>query len=368
MMKTVTGILTMVAALAAVVGLPLVGPFLRGDQLSMYTEFPPLTRYVEHAGFSWTAFILLGVFLAITAGPLLLQGLVVRGGIMNRNPPAGRFPWWGYAGLLLVLAAWVLAWTRFDWFASLQKHTFAPLWIAYIIIINALTLRRTGTCMLTGRPLQFAALFVLSGVFWWYFEYLNRFVQNWYYVNVAGFTPFEYFLFATIPFCTVLPAVLGTFEYLRSFEGFGRGWDDGAFLNLEHPRRVAAVTLIFLGGGLAAIGIWPDYLFPLLWISPLAVMTSLRAMAGRRTIFYELRLGRWRTVCLLALSALICGGFWEMWNYYSYARWVYAVPFVQAFHIFEMPLLGYAGYLPFGLECAVIAEFAGWHAHREERP
>jgi len=55
-----------------------------------------------------------------------------------------------------------------------------------------------------------------------------------------------------------------------------------------------------------------------------------------------------------ALAAFICGCFWEMWNYYSLAKWVYSVSFVHSFQIFEMPILGYAGYLPFGLECAVI--------------
>ena len=40
-----------------------------------------------------------------------------------------------------------------------------------------------------------------------------------------------------------------------------------------------------------------------------------------------------------------------MWNFWSLPKWHYSVPLVQAFHIFEMPVLGYAGYLPFGLEC-----------------
>jgi hypothetical protein len=31
---------------------------------------------------------------------------------------------------------------------------------------------------------------------------------------------------------------------------------------------------------------------------------------------------------------------------------------VDRFRIFEMPLLGYAGYLPFGIECAAIAALA----------
>jgi hypothetical protein len=39
-----------------------------------------------------------------------------------------------------------------------------------------------------------------------------------------------------------------------------------------------------------------------------------------------------------------------MWNFYSYPKWVYRVPFVNFWHIFEMPLLGYLGYLPFALE------------------
>jgi hypothetical protein len=43
-----------------------------------------------------------------------------------------------------------------------------------------------------------------------------------------------------------------------------------------------------------------------------------------------------------------------MWNYFSLARWTYTIPFVQRFHLFEMPIVGYGGYLPFGLECLAV--------------
>jgi hypothetical protein len=66
--------------------------------------------------------------------------------------------------------------------------------------------------------------------------------------------------------------------------------------------------------------------------------------------------GNWRLIISSATAALFCGLFWEMWNYYSLARWEYSIPFVDRFKIFEMPILGYAGYLPFGLECAVIGQ------------
>ena len=76
--------------------------------------------------------------------------------------------------------------------------------------------------------------------------------------------------------------------------------------------------------------------------------------------------GDWRPVVSAALAALICGFFWEMWNYYSLARWTYSVPLVQRFPVFEMPLLGYAGYLPFGLECVVAGELL-WPGKRPRK-
>jgi hypothetical protein len=39
-----------------------------------------------------------------------------------------------------------------------------------------------------------------------------------------------------------------------------------------------------------------------------------------------------------------------MWNYYSDPKWIYKIPFVDYAYIFEMPALGYLGYLPFALE------------------
>jgi hypothetical protein len=45
-----------------------------------------------------------------------------------------------------------------------------------------------------------------------------------------------------------------------------------------------------------------------------------------------------------------------MWNHYSYPKWVYCIPYVRRFQIFEMPLLGYLWYLPFGLQCYVVAD------------
>jgi hypothetical protein len=108
--------------------------------------------------------------------------------------------------------------------------------------------------------------------------------------------------------------------------------------------------------GLAGIGVWPNYLFPLLWVSPLTIIISLQTLMGETTIIDQMATGDWRWAFSSVLAALICGGFWEMWNFYSLAKWEYSIPFVHRFEIFEMPVLGYAGYLPFGLECAVVGD------------
>ncbi len=338
-------------------GLPPLGVLLSGKDPAPYLAFPPVTRLVIQPRFSWLVFLSLAP-LPIAAAALFAAWL--------RLPPAGAdppfqktkrpFPWWGRLGVILLAAAWVMAWTRFAWFARWQSFTFSPLWTAYIIVINALTFQRTGRCLLTSRPGLLIALFPFSASFWWYFEYLNRFVQNWHYVGAAAMSPMEYFLLATPPFATVLPAVSSTTEWLETFPTLGRERKGPLTPAPRRPRLAAWLALLLAAAGLTGIGVRPQYLFPLLWLSPLAIILALEALSGEETVFAKARAGDWRPVLLPAAAGLLCGLLWEMWNYFSFARWEYTVPFVQRFQVFEMPILGYAGYLPFGLFCSVVSE------------
>jgi len=345
---------------AMLLGLPLIGALVAGLPVARYFEFPPLTRYVQHAPFSWKAFC---IFVLLIAAGLLVP--VLRGVHSYRKyhrsaaaAPPHPFPWWGWLGAVTGIIAWILAWTRLVWVSGWQPHTFSPLWFSYILVVNALCRRRTGRSLLTDRPGFFLLLFPASAAFWWFFEYLNRFVQNWYYVG-AQFSPWAYFWYATLPFSTVLPAVLSTRQYL-----LGAGWINQAFartepLKLPHPVPVAAGILGLSAVGLAGLGVRPNELFAFLWVAPLLIIIGLQTLMRERHIFSQMAAGDWRGAVAAALAAIICGGFWEMWNYFSLAKWEYSIPLVHRFQIFEMPLLGYAGYLPFGLECAVIGDMLG---------
>jgi len=357
------------ASLALVVGLPLLGVLLAGEPIWRYLEFPPRTKYVEHEPFSWTAFIALTLLIVLLLAPILFRIVVSNHGVFRKRftPHASRFtlPWWGWLGIGWTGLWWVLAWSRFPWMASLQEHTFTPLWIGYIVVVNACTFGRIGRCMMVHRPRYFLLLFPLSAAFWWIFEYLNRFVQNWYYVGVAELASFEYFIRATIPFSTVLPAVIGTAELLTLFSSPAARTNLGAAQSEDPSKSVSWVLLVVSCLGLLGIGRWPNYLFPLVWVGPLLVIVSLESLAGRQTVLSSLAQGDWRSLWVPALAALICGFFWELWNWKSLAHWEYALPFVHRSQLFEMPLLGYAGYLPFGLECVVVSnlclsrQFAG---------
>ncbi|MBT8339914.1 MAG: hypothetical protein HKP58_19970 [Desulfatitalea sp.] len=337
------------------VGLPLIGIYLSGTQVAPFLKFPPLTRYVQHAPFSWPYFAfyaLLDAVLLFFSVYLLRQrpGTLRPPAVVSRRP----LPRWGWSGLFCMLGGWFLAWTRFGWFSAWQAHTFCLPWIGYIILVNALCVKRRNTSLMTDAPCRFAVLILVSTLFWWVFEYLNRFVQNWYYVGVDELGPLAYTAFASLAFATVLPAVLSTYRVLLTFSIFGSNRVRTLKIKIPWPRATAGVILAGAAAGLALIGVYPDIFFSLLWISPLLIISALQALSGRETIFSSLRCGDWRHLICAALAALICGFFWELWNIGSLARWKYSLPYVERYHLFAMPIIGYGGYLPFGLACLAI--------------
>jgi hypothetical protein len=342
------GILTVM-----LLGLPLAGVTLTGLPVGQYLEFPPETRYVTHAPFSWVSFTCYGLLILAVVVFLLVRGVRASRQVKRTWSKVSSLPWWGWLGIVAGVIVWTLAWTRFPWFSRFQPYTFTPLWLCYIVVINALVYRRDGQCMMLDRPGFFLLLFPMSAAFWWFFEYQNRFVQNWYYIG-AHFSSWEYFWHATISFSTVLPAVLGTREWISRCSWLEEGFHGLPFFEITHPKTVAWAVLLASGAGLGGIGVWPNYLFQLLWVSPLLIIVSLQSLMGEPHMFQDMAQGDWRVIVSSGLAALFCGWFWEMWNYYSLAKWEYAVPFVNQYHLFEMPILGYAGYLPFGLECTVI--------------
>ena len=333
--------------------LPLLGAISAGVPIAPLLAFPPTTVATTVPDFAGDVALVLGVAIAAVLAPFVSRWLSA-----GRAPvaPVHAFPLWGWAGVVLLAASWFIAWTRLPALAEVQRYSFTPLWLGYIVTLNALSYRRSGRCLLRDRPAYLALLFPLSAVFWWYFEYLNRFVRNWHYEGVDSMSAAQYVLEASVPFATVLPAVLSTTEWLGTFARGQRAFGDWHRLPWVGKRIASGLAFALGGAGLVAIGRWPALTYPLVWVAPFLVLYALQGLPRHRPLAAALTRGDWRPVVLPALAALICGFFWELWNYGSLARWVYTVPYVTGLRVFEMPLLGYAGYLPFGLACAAVAD------------
>jgi hypothetical protein len=265
--------------------------------------------------------------------------------------PAPAWPLQGWFGLGLLAVCWPLNWMLPG---MRTAYLFFPLWLGYVLVVDALVERRTSSSLWTRSRRDFVLLFVASSPVWWIFEVLNKSTENWEYLGSNTFTAFQYYLLSTLSFSTVMPAVFETAELVRSFrwvESFSSG-----------PRIQPTPGLnagIFLGGiaMFALTLLWPTYCYPFVWTSLLLILEPINRWMGRPNFLEYLRDGNWRPIISLSLGALICGFFWEMWNYYSWPKWVYHTPGAQFLHVFEMPLLGYLGYIPFALELFALKNF-----------
>ncbi len=270
---------------------------------------------------------------------------------MDVTRPLLRFGAQVWAGLLLLAVCWPLNWLLPG---DRTAYLFFPLWLGYVLAVDALVFLRTGTSLWTRSRKDFALLFVASAPVWWLFEVINWRTGNWEYLGTSAFTPLEYYALCTLCFSTVMPAVFETAELVRTFRWVA-ALPAGARVP-DTPRT--GRRLGFMGAGMLALTLlWPAFFYPFVWISLALMFESVNRRLGRRHALEWLKRGDWRPVLALSLGALICGFFWEMWNYWSWPKWVYHTPGAQFCHVFEMPLLGYGGYVPFALELYGLRNF-----------
>ena len=257
----------------------------------------------------------------------------------------------GVIGLSLVAVFWHLNWTL----PGLRTHWgFFPLWLGYCLTIDAWTFHRAKTSLWKRGRLAYLGLFLVSAPTWWLFEFINWRTGNWVYEGRDAFSGAEYFLWASLSFSTVIPAVFGTAEWIGTFR-WVREFPSARQIEIGTRARAGLIV-----GGMAMLVlslVWPGYFFPLVWLSLFFTVDPLNDILGHRSLLRAVREGDWRPIVALGLGCLICGFFWEMWNFLSYPKWTYRIPFFDFMRLFEMPILGYGGYVPFSLELFALYHF-----------
>ncbi len=254
--------------------------------------------------------------------------------------------------LALALAGWAVGlWGIVRGERIILEYLYFFAWYPYLICLDGVLGRLTGDTWLFSRPRQFLRMLFWSVTIWLVFEAFNLFLKNWGYVGVVPFGWVRWCGYA-LAFATVLPGVLLTAQILEALGAFkvvkGRTWELGSW----QPLSLLIGTAMLVAPLLA-----PRYAFPLVWGAFFFLLDPFCDLWGGESLIRRFAQGERREHLCLLLAGLICGLWWEAWNWFAVTKWVYTLPVLNYWKVFEMPLPGYLGFPPFALECAVMYNF-----------
>jgi hypothetical protein len=259
---------------------------------------------------------------------------------------------YGWFGLLLLLLSGYCLLQRIEPFTS-WFYCFA--WWSYILLADNLLLKLRGKSLLHDRRREFWGMLPISVFLWLLFEAYNFVIRNWMY-NVAPPQIWVRWPGYAVAFATVLPGIFITSDLLEPLFGGSTKYTASECEPLASaPLTRSSYGFILLGLGMSVAPlVWPQYFFPAVWIGPIFLLDPLLEKAGIRNLSLSIAAGDRRRVWSLMLGGFGCGLIWEFFNFWAGSKWIYSVPFLGEFKIFEMPVLGFLGFPPFALECWIL--------------
>ncbi|MFZ5447486.1 MAG: hypothetical protein ACOZFS_02460 [Thermodesulfobacteriota bacterium] len=254
--------------------------------------------------------------------------------------------------IFLALAGWTVGlWGILSGREAILQYLYFFAWYPYIVFLDGLLFRLRGESWLLGRPRDFLKMWFWSTTVWLVFEAFNLVLKNWGYVAVVPVWWIRWGGYA-LAFATVLPGVLLTAEVLDALGTFknvkGRPFRLGSW---QPPALMAGTAMLVLPL------VWPTYAFPLIWGAAFFLLDPFCELLGGPSLIARFAAGERQQHLNLLVAGLICGVWWESWNWFAVTKWVYTLPVLNCFKVFEMPLPGYLGFAPFALECAVMYNF-----------
>ncbi len=357
-------------------------------------------QMVKQLGYSWAITLSAGLLLITTCMTFTLIDVHHRGGlVVGGDTTADQLN---------------LPQNRYEQITRIAAMNITPLcWVGYLLLFDGLlTLQgrwqgRPRISSLRTRPNRFIVAWLTSIPVWCYFDWLNfYFLDAWryhflppafwqrligYFIAFAAISP-GMFMAAQLyqhlgarhvqvnrtqrasriawGLILVPPVVIAVWVFLLQLQ------DEG---HLGTIRSLIGTSLLLLGPGIAclirrqsrpatafAIGaglvIWTHLARdPLgcmtLWVGLIYLLDPINAKLGLPSLIRDWESGRYgRTISLFAGGAT-CGLLWELWNYWAITKWTYNLSFLgqfEQYRYFEMPWIGFLGFLPFAAECWVM--------------
>lgn len=289
----------------------------------------------------------------------------------------------------------------------------AVCWVGYLLLADGLLVllaRRRGRpdiASIRARPNRFLVAWLTSIPVWCVFDFVNfHLMHAWTYHGLPEQRLLR-FVGYVIAFAAISPGMFLTAQWL-SHAGLRRWRTPGAprgnriaawglivgVITLLVGITAAVMTLgvkpwpteviclsaaVMLLPGLVVAGVWrcpylSSFTFGLcltawsigiadpignmlLWVGLIYLLDPINHRLGGPSILADWLAGRWGRTAALMAGGAVCGLLWELWNYWALSKWTYDLPFLgswQQVRYFEMPLAGFAGFLPFAVECWVM--------------
>ncbi|MFH1842306.1 MAG: hypothetical protein ABIF77_03795 [bacterium] len=260
------------------------------------------------------------------------------------------FPLYGWLGLAIIAAGESLLLAGNHW----AGVYFTPLqWSGLILCLDGFLKWRRGYSPLSDQTGEFALLLLLSIGSWYIFEAYNLLLKNWTYIGLPDSCALRYLGYFW-SFATITPGLLLMYAVLDELIPGGKSPPPLCRMKPRVFWLLVGIGAVCLVVPLLAPSTWMS---PLVWIGFMLFMDPINSRLGERSIIAEFLSGHRRAFWLLFLAGLVCGLLWELWNYWAIGKWRYDVPYWGHLKLFEMPVLGFLGFLPFTIECYAIYIF-----------
>jgi len=359
----------LIVSLASLFALPYIGAYLKyGGNFPADMFVYPATAPLHKASFNVYVF---GAIALCFIGAVLLYVYPKLFGFKKVEPHVRPFaekkglPSWFWIGGIVWIVSVILLWSKRAIFDADFKILDIFIWWGFSIMIDGIVYARSGGNSLIGRrPKELVGIATASVTGWMIFEYFNFFVNyNWYYPNGDQLPSYEFLVYSMVASTAVFPISFELYGLFNTFKGFSTKYSDGIKISL--PKWVGTALMLVCFAGMFLTPFFPNDLFFIVWVAPLIILSVLLGRFGIWTPFTQVKKGDWSPLLLLALSWVAAGFCVECWNYFSGTHidgvlqtentlyWAYSVPYVNVLHVFEMPLLGFLGYLPYGVYCGI---------------
>ena len=363
-------VLRFLMALGAMFALPYIGAYIHnGDGFPKLLFRYPARIPLHKLGYNpYVFWIIAVIFLAVILLYIFPQ-------IFGFKKPAPapvekknkvKLPIWFWTGSVIWSVSLFLLWGKFDSITWFLKFVDIALWWSFAMMIDGWVYVRSGGVSLIGtRPRELAGIAVASVLGWMVFEYFNFFVhRNWYYPISYQLPRAEFLCYSMIASTAVFPISFEFYSLFNTFGNFKNKYSQGFKIVLPNWLKLSVLGLCLVV--MFLINFHPDKLFLAVWFAPLLIFAILLDRMKIWTPFTEVKNGNWSPLMLIALSWVAAGLCVECWNYFSAVHpvglpptsnntlyWRYSVPYVNVAHLFEMPILGYLGYLPYGVYAGI---------------